>query len=102
MYVCVDIFADMGLNTKSIAEKFYIWAYSLRVSMRAVRKQSINKYALGKNNKINKINVFEFISECKEVYEVESMPLDEIKDSTNTYKYIFENIKKLSSGSVLL
>lgn len=60
--------------------------------MRAVRKQSINKYAFGKNNKIN---VFEFISECKEVYEVESMLLDEIKDSTNTYKYIFENIKKL-------
>ena len=79
---------------------FYKWAYSLRLCLVAVYKESINKYALGKHELLNSgLNIFERISEMINPEEVESIYLDiskvqekaKVKDKEQ-YKKIYEMV----------
>lgn len=78
---------------------FYKWAYSLRLCLVAVYKESINKYALGKHELLNSgLNIFERISEMINPEEIESIYIDiskveksKVKDKEQ-YKKIFDMV----------
>lgn len=96
-------FADrFNLNslTKSRILFFHKWAYSLRLTMQAVYQESINKYALGKSNRINEnLNIFESVSQMIEARELDSIVLHKIKSENlnnkykDIYNFIFEDSK---------
>lgn len=55
--MCVIVFADcFGIEnlSKGVIQQLYSWCYSLRLSMYAVYLQTINKYARGGRERINK------------------------------------------------
>ena len=80
---------------------FFKWAYSLRLMMKAVYKESINKYAQGKGDRVNKeLNMFSRIAEMQDPMELDTIILDDIDDklydgskiNKDKYKRIFEHI----------
>lgn len=91
-------FADrFGLEkiTEETLKQLYTWAYSLRSTMIAVYKESINNYAIGKRDGINKdLNMFELINEMKEPEDLNLINFEEIKkDKLNTnYETIYKKI----------
>lgn len=75
---------------------FFKWAYSLRLVMYAVYPETINKYALGRHERLNLgINMFSLISEMQNPIELETIVLQDIKESDLTKKYetLYERLK---------
>lgn len=75
LYECsLMFFADrFGIEslTESIMQTLYSWSYSLRLAMHAVYPQTINKYARGQHDRLNKgIKLFFLISEMNEPEEL--------------------------------
>ena len=83
----IDKFNEEEL-TKNRIRFFIKWAFSLRLVMQAVYKETINKYALGEHERINNgLNLFEKMSEMKEPEELDTILLDEIsKQDLEKYK----------------
>ena len=92
-------------NINSLTETrlifFYKWAYSLRVCMKAIYRESINKYAMGKSDRLNSgLNLFSVISDMQDPMELDTIILDVISEDTfknskvNTERYqkVFEKI----------
>ncbi len=53
------------------------WAYSLRLTMKAVYRESVNKYAQGQSDRINKgLNLFALISEMQDPIGLDTIVLD--------------------------
>lgn len=81
----------------------YRWAYSIRLVMKAVYKESINLYAEGNSERVNKgLNMFARISEMQDPSELDSILLNEIskkdvekyKVNMNKYSDIFNYMNK--------
>lgn len=96
----VDIF-----NINSLTETrllfFYKWAYSLRVCLKAVYRESINKYARGKSDRLNiGLNLFSVISDMQDPMELDTIILDVVSEDTfknskvniERYQKVFEKI----------
>lgn len=68
-------FADrFGIDsiTDTVMKQLYTWSYSLRLVMTAIYPETINKYAIGKHEKINEgIDIFTKISEMNAPEELE-------------------------------
>ena len=59
----------------------YKWVYSLRVCMKAVYRESVNKYAQGLSERINKgINMFSLIAEMQEPKELDNIILENVSE----------------------
>lgn len=59
----------------------YKWAFSLRVCMKAVYRESVNKYAQGLSDRINKgLNMFSRISEMQDPVELDTIILDNVSE----------------------
>lgn len=93
LYECsLLFFADrFGIDslTQSVMQQLYSWSYSLRLAMKAVYPQTINKYAKGKHERANKgIDMFAEISEMDDPEGLKLLPLTkpDINDS-NKEKY---------------
>lgn len=95
LYECVLMFfADrFGMNsiTESVMKQFYTWSYSLRMVMQAVYVETINGYALGKHERINKdLDLFTKISEMNTPEELNYIIFEKIekeKVESNIKKY---------------
>lgn len=75
--------------TPSVMRFFYTWSYSLRLVMKAVYLQTINKYAMGWHDRVNYgLDIFRLISEMSEPEELKLITLNKpnINDN-NKSKY---------------
>lgn len=78
LLVFVDRFGKDCLS-KSVMEWFYSWCYSLRLMMYAVYPQTINKYAIGEHDRVNKkVDIFSSISEMSDPNELQQVVLNRI------------------------
>lgn len=74
----VDKF-NMEALTDSRLQMLYKWAYSLRLVQKAVYKESVNKYAQGRGERINQgKNMFAMLSEMNEPLEMDSVILGNV------------------------
>lgn len=89
--------------TDARLEQLYKWAYSLRLVMKAVYKESVNRYAQGFNDRVNSgVNMFERISEMQDPAELDAIVLDFVEEADMTnykvnaakYRHIWERINK--------
>lgn len=104
LYECALLFfADrFGINsiTDSVMKQLYTWSYSLRLVMVAVYPETINKYALGRHERVNSgIDIFAKISEMIEPEELNLIILDKLNenqvgDRLKNYNEIWEFLKK--------
>ena len=91
----VDRFGFDELS-ENICAFFYRYVYTLRLAKQAVYLESINKYALGCQDKNNGLNLFEKISHMRspdEIYSVELCDIESIVDGYYDIKNRLE-IKK--------
>lgn len=104
LFVNAALFFADRFNFESLTEfrlkKLYAWCYSLRIVMYAVRIETINNYALGKNGRINNgINIFSKIAEMQSPEELDTIvfekvsqeKLEKYKTKTN-YQHIWKKI----------
>ena len=111
LFINILMFYVDRFNINSLTETrllfFYKWAYSLRVCMKAIYRESINKYARGKSDRLNSgLNLFSVISEMQDPMELDTIILDVISEDTfknskvNTERYqkVFEKIS--SEGNI--
>ena len=94
-------YADrFGFETidESVMHQLYTWCYSLRLRMKAIYPQTINKYAIGQHDRINLgKDVFSMMSEMNDPQELKSIFLESVDVSdlqSNSYKSIYELIKQ--------
>lgn len=89
----VDRF-DFNSLTDTRLKILYKWSYTLRITMKAVYKQSVNKYARGNGNINNGINMFMEISEMNTPEELDSILLERVDDKicNERYKYMYEKL----------
>lgn len=100
LYECILLFFvdKFGFEnlTDSIMLYLYKWSYSPRVVMSAVYKQTINNYAQGRHDRINRgLAMFTIISEISSPEELKLCHLDRI-DNCNNPKY--QSIFNLITG----
>ncbi len=63
--------------TPHIIKKLHYWAFSLRLVMNSVYKETVNNYALGKSERLNKgLDIFTRINEMKRPGEINLIILD--------------------------
>lgn len=96
LFINIIIFFVDRFNFKALNENylffFYRWAYSLRLVMEKVSLSTINKYAKGNSDRINRgINLFYKISEMQKPEEIENILLDQVARNDN-YKDISDAI----------
>lgn len=79
----------------------YKWAFSLRVCMKAVYRESVNKYAQGLSDRVNQgLNMFLLISEMQSPIELDTIILDNVskeqfensKINVNRYQIMYDTI----------
>jgi len=82
LYECALLFfADrFGIESlsKGVMQQLYSWSYSLRLTMTAVYPQTINKYAQGGHERVNKgLDLFSEISEMNNAEELKLIVLEQ-------------------------
>lgn len=98
LFINILMFFVDRFNFESLTDArrdfLYKWTYSLRLVMKAVYRESVNKYAQGKNERVNKgLNIFMRISEMQSPEELDIISLDEVtyemfvKSKVNITKY---------------
>ena len=105
LFINILMFYVDRFNINSLTETrllfFYKWAYSLRVCMKAVYRESINKYARGKSDRLNiGLNLFSVISDMQDPMELDTIILDVVSEdifknskvNTERYQKVFEKI----------
>lgn len=105
LFINILMFYVDRFNINSLTETrllfFYKWAYSLRVCMKAVYRESINKYARGKSDRLNiGLNLFSVISDMQDPMELDTIILDVVSEDTfknskvniERYQKVFEKI----------
>lgn len=105
MFICslmffADRFGEDAL-TDHVILRLFQWAYSLRLSMLSVYQETVNKYALGRHEKLGNKNIFEFISSINEPAELDLFELDFVRDDMDIkekYAKIYNKIKELQGG----
>lgn len=93
------LFADrfgLGNLDESAIKSIYTWAYSIRLEMYAVYKETIDKYARGKHERINHgINLFSKISEMENPNDIKMIQFEKIKNiKTDSFNEIYEKINE--------
>ncbi|WP_133014827.1 DUF262 domain-containing protein [Clostridium cuniculi] len=97
-------FADrFGIDsiTDTVMKQLYTWSYSLRLVMAAIYPETINKYAIGKHEKINEgIDIFTKISEMNAPEELELIIFKRVdkteitKNNWGKYEHIWKFLEK--------
>ena len=94
---------NMEELTESRLDFLYKWAYSLRVIMHSVYLETIDKYARGNHDRINKeLNLFAKISEMQNPQELDSIILERVnEEQLESYKSIkYKNIWNKIFGEI--
>ena len=64
------------------------WAFSLRVRMKAIYRESVNNYAIGKSIWVNEgLDMFFRIADMQEPIELDTIDLESIKGNNKNDKY---------------
>ncbi|MBM7572925.1 DUF262 domain-containing protein [Aquibacillus albus] len=93
LYECALLFfADrFGIEnlSKGVRQQLYSWSYSLRLTMDAVYLKTINKYARGRHERVNKdLDLFSRISEMNHPEELKLIVLEQpAVENKNKEKY---------------
>lgn len=85
LFVNASMFYADRFNIESLTYPrllfLYKWAFSLRVCMKAVYRESVNKYAQGLSDRVNQgLNMFSLISEMQSPMELDFIILDNISE----------------------
>lgn len=85
LFINVLMFFIDKFNMESLTEArlffLYKWSFSLRVCMKAVYRESVNRYAQGISERVNKgLNMFSVISEMQDPTELDAIILDNISE----------------------
>ncbi len=101
LFINVVMFYIDKFNFDSLTDSrlrlLFKWTYSLRLTMKAVYKESVNNYAQGKGNRVNRgLNMFSAIAEMQDPMELDTIILENVSyDSqkiNNKYKPIYEKL----------
>ncbi|RRK09853.1 DUF262 domain-containing protein [Lactiplantibacillus garii] len=88
----VDRFGFNELDD-SVLHQLYTWSYSLRLKMKAVYPQTVNKYALGQHERLNLgLDLFNRIEEMNDPQELKTIALAPV-DNAKNYQDIYELMK---------
>ena len=96
----VDRFNEEALNDTRL-NFMYKWAFSLRVCMKAVYRESVNRYAQGLSDRVNHgLNMFSLISEMQSPMELDTIILENVSEETfknskinvNKYKNMYNSL----------
>ena len=95
LFECALTFFADRFNVESLSDtiikKIYIWSYALRIVMHAIYPKTINKYALGENERVNTgINIFSLINQLNNPEELSSTYIPGLDD----YDRIKKTVKK--------
>ena len=81
-------------------KKLFTWAFMLRVDLRNLGYDSINKYALGEYGYSNSVKMFSVISEARLHSEIANLPINVMrksdKDIEEKWKDLYDTLKKLN------
>lgn len=82
----------------AVMHQLYTWCYSLRLKMKTVYPQTINKYACGQHDRINMgKDIFSLLSEMVDPQELKAIIMDEVDESdiqNNRYRKPYELMKR--------
>lgn len=82
----------------AVMHQLYTWCYSLRLKMKTVYPQTINKYACGQHDRINRgKDIFSLLSEMVDPQELKAIIMDEVDESdiqNNRYRKPYELMKR--------
>ncbi|MCU9533702.1 DUF262 domain-containing protein [Streptococcus sp. CSL10205-OR2] len=79
----------------SVMHQLYTWCYSLRLKMKAVYPQTINKYACGRHERINENkDLFTQMSEMIDAQDLKILLMDKIEDPNDNYKAVYDVLKE--------
>lgn len=105
MFINVVMFYVDKFNMDALTESrlffLYKWAFSLRVCMKAVYRESVNNYAQGKSDRVNSgLNMFSLISEMQDPMELDTVVLENVteerfrnsKININRYKTMYDTM----------
>lgn len=87
---------------ESIMKQLYTWSYSIRLMMYSVYPETINRYAIGRHDRINEgLDIFTIISEMQEPEELnliifERINKQKIKVGLNKYKKVWDYLREVN------
>lgn len=92
LFLNIIIFFVDKFNNEALTEvrmKFlFKWAFSLRVRMKAIYRESVNNYAIGKSIWVNEgLDMFFRIADMQEPIELDTIDLESIKGNNKNDKY---------------
>lgn len=93
----IDRFGIENMET-SYMDMLYKWSYSLRLVMYAVRRESINSYAKGKNDNIKNGALFNKISEMnkpEDIMKIELNKIDLLDYNKSKYTKIYDKLQDI-------
>ena len=92
LFLNIIIFFVDRFNIDALTEArmnfLFKWAFSLRLRLKAIYRESVNNYALGKSKWVNEgRNMFSLIADMQEPIELDTMVLECIKENDRNDKY---------------
>lgn len=92
LFLNIIIFFVDRFNIDALTEArmnfLFKWAFSLRLRLKAVYRESVNNYAMGKSKWVNEgKNMFSLIADMQEPIELDTMVLECIKENDRNDKY---------------
>ena len=108
LYECALLFFSdhFGIEylSKNVRKQLYSWSYSLRLTMHAVYPETINKYALGKHERLNeRLNLFSEINDMHDVDEIKLLDIKQpvpVDGNLAKYKAIVNKIEQENRWSI--
>lgn len=101
LYICVLLFFADRFNTASLDENYmhimFKWSYALRLVMNSVYRETVNKYACIKHDRLDKHNsIFKEINNMMKPDEIVNIKLMNLNEITIKYKndYIISKYNK--------
>lgn len=101
LYLCVLLFFADRFNTASLDENYmhimFKWSYALRLVMNSVYRETVNKYACSKHDRLDKHNsIFKEINNMMKPDEIVNIKLMNLNEITIKYKndYIISKYNK--------
>ncbi|NIZ41264.1 DUF262 domain-containing protein (plasmid) [Entomospira entomophila] len=106
LYTCaLLLFADrFGLKylSEAVYNQLYTWCYSFRLAMQRMFAESINAYALGKHERLNKnLSLFSLINEMSDPREMTNLSLERpeiVQKMKDNYPDVYRTICAYNHG----
>ncbi len=98
-YCAILAYYDKFHNFSEIViKKLFLWAFMLRIDIRNLGFDSVNKYAIGgEDNNIytNKIAIFEKIQYARLHTEIENIQIELKRNKNNNWNELFEKLERI-------